>query len=441
MKLSAKRTKHCGEPLFLTPYLDQGAIDVAQNLSRVAMTEHMGIKSHAGFFTVDPQTHTNMYFWYFPPFTKCQEAPIILWVQGGVGGSSLFGLFREVGPLVVKGHHELLERRYHWALNYHLLFIDNPAGVGFSYTECPASYCTDGYCVGNELYKTLLQFFQLFPDINRNDFYIAGESYAAKYIPFLGQVIHNENAKIKDNTTIHLKGMLLSSAYCDPINQLDYGNYLYQHGLIDNKELNVFLKYQIEIAVELKKKHWLKANVLMDRLMEGQVTRFSLFKHYTGFNYYYNLLESEPRYDWLHFLSLLHENEVRSSIHVGGLRFNDGEAAQTMLALDMMQSAAPLISELLSHYRFLFYNGQLDIIVAYPLTVNFLKNLNFSSSSQYSEATRKVWRVGKVVAGYIKQAGNLTEALVRNAGHLVSQDKPKWTLDLITRFIRNDYKF
>lgn len=441
MKLSAKQSKYSGEPLFLTPYLDRGSIGVAQNLSRVTMTEKIGIKSYAGFFTINPKTHTNMYFWYFPPFSKCQKAPVILWVQGGAGGSSLFGLFREVGPLVVKKHRELLERRYHWALNNHLVFIDNPAGVGFSYTETPNSYCKDGYCVGNDLYKTLLQFFKLFPDLNLNDFYIAGESYAAKYIPFLGWVIHNENAKKKHNITINLKGMALSSAYCDPINQLDYGNYLYQHGLIDNKELGVFLKYQIDIAVELQKKDWLKANVLMDRLMEGHATRFSLFKHFTGYNYYYNLLESVPRYDWLHFLSLLHEDEVRSSIHVGGLKFSDGEAAQVMLAVDMMQTVAPIISKLLSYYQFLFYNGQLDIIVAYPLTVNFLQNLNFSASSEYSEATRKVWKVGNIVAGYVKRAGNLTEALVRNAGHLVSKDKPKWTLDLITRFIKNDYKF
>ncbi|CAD0204176.1 unnamed protein product [Chrysodeixis includens] len=441
MKLSAKENKRSGEPLYLTPYLRRGTIGLAQNISRVSLTEEMGITSHAGFFTINNQSHTNMFFWYFPPFSKCHTAPIILWVQGGAGGSSLYGLFREVGPLMVKKRHKILERKYHWALKHHLIFIDNPVGTGFSYTECPASYCTSAFCVANDLYKTLLQFFILFPSLNRNDFYIAGESYAGKFVPLLGWVIHNENKKMRYNRTINLKGMAISSPYCDPINQLDYGNYLYQHGLIDDRELNTFLKYQIRIAVALKKKHWIMANVLMDRMMEGQVTRYSLFKHYTGYNYYLNFLESEPRLDLLQFLSVLHEDDVRRSIHVGGLRFHDGEAAQVMLALDMMQSVAPLISELLSHYQFLFYNGQLDIIVAYPLTVNFLRNLKFSAASDYSRARRRVWKVDNEVAGYVKLAGNLTEALVRNAGHLVSQDQPKWTLDLITRFINNDYKF
>lgn len=101
-----------------------------------------------------------------------------------------------------------------------------------------------------------------------------------------------------------------------------------------------------------------------------------------------------------------------------------------------MQSVAPWVSELLSHYKVLFYNGQLDIIVAYPLTRNFLKNLNFSSTEEYQNASRVVWRVDNLVAGYVKQAGNLTEILVRDAGHMVPTDQPKWAYDMVYKFVR-----
>lgn len=102
-----------------------------------------------------------------------------------------------------------------------------------------------------------------------------------------------------------------------------------------------------------------------------------------------------------------------------------------------MQSVAPWISTLLSHYRVLTYNGQLDIIVAYPLTENYLQNLQFSGADQYKRAERFQWRVGTDLAGYVKQAGNLTEVLVRNAGHMVPTDQPKWAWDLMSRFTRN----
>lgn len=129
--------------------------------------------------------------------------------------------------------------------------------------------------------------------------------------------------------------------------------------------------------------------------------------------------------------------DVRASIHVGNSTFHTDQTVEQNLMLDVMQSVAPWMTELLSNYRVLLYNGQLDIIVAYPLTVNYLQNLKFSGSDEYKTAPRYRWYVGTDLAGYVKQAGNLTEVLVRDAGHMVPADQPQWAVDLITRFTRN----
>lgn len=134
----------------------------------------------------------------------------------------------------------------------------------------------------------------------------------------------------------------------------------------------------------------------------------------------------------------IQRTDIRTAIHVGNTIFNGiNEVVELNLMKDIMQSVAPWISELLSHYRVLIYNGQLDIIVAYPLTINFLKNLNFDSAETYKTAKRYKWYVGNDLAGYVKYAGNLTEVLVRNAGHMVPTDQSLWAYDLITRFISN----
>lgn len=86
------------------------------------------------------------------------------------------------------------------------------------------------------------------------------------------------------------------------------------------------------------------------------------------------------------------------------------------LKLDVMDSVASWVAELLSYYPILIYNGQLDIIVAYPLTENYLKHLNFTGAAQYKGAPRYIWRVENEIAGYAKHGGNLTEVIVRNAG-------------------------
>ncbi|KAJ0173344.1 hypothetical protein K1T71_011520 [Dendrolimus kikuchii] len=435
IKLSAKPFTDAGNPLILTPYIKQGAIELAQNLSQVPLTEKIGFRSYAGFFTIDSKYNSNLYFWYFPPFSKITTAPVVLWLQGGPGGSSLFGLFEEIGPIRAKKGGFAL-RKYHWSLNYHLIFIDNPVGTGFSFTDDDNGYCKDETCIGAGLYNAMQQFYMLFPNLRSNDFYITGESYAGKYIPALGITIHTENLK-GEVDRINLKGMAIGNGYCDPINQLDYGNYLYQHGLIDDNQRSVFEKYQGQIMTEIKQGNWQAADILMDKLMDGEMTNFSYFKEYTGYQYYYNFLKTNNTEDMSIFTNLLQNDNVRRSVHVGGLPFNDGELVQLHLVLDLLQSMAQIISELLNHYRIMFYNGQLDIVVAYPLTINFLHNLNFSSAVEYETAERKIWRVGDEIAGYAKKAGNLTDVLVRNAGHMVPADQPKWAFNLITRFINN----
>ncbi|XP_038213517.1 venom serine carboxypeptidase-like [Zerene cesonia] len=434
INLEAKFNEISGDPLILTPYLEKREISLARNLSRVSFTEKIGFPSYAGFFTVDKKYDSNLYFWYFPAFNKNKAAPVVLWLQGGPGGSSLFGLFTENGPLIAKKN-GFAVRKYHWAIENNLIFIDNPVGTGFSFTKDKNGYCKDETCIAKGLHSCLQQFFTLFPNLRNNNFYITGESYAGKYIPSLGLYIHDQNMISKDK--INLKGMALGNAYCDPVNQLDYGNYLYQHGLIDFNQQKLFLKMQTEITNELKQQNWIEAGILMDKLMDGDLTNFSYFKNYTGFSNYYNFLEDKDTTDTSVFIKLLNNDKIRNSVHVGGLPFNDGREVQINLSADILQSVAPYVSQLLSHYRLMFYNGQLDIIVAYPLTENFLRNLKFSASDEYKVAPRKIWRVGDNIAGYYKKAGNLTEVLVRNAGHMVPHDQPKWAFDLIHRFILN----
>ena len=57
------------------------------------------------------------------------SAPVIVWLQGGPGGSSLFGLFNENGPLMVDFSGQVSLRKVTWNTDYHMLYIDNPVSV------------------------------------------------------------------------------------------------------------------------------------------------------------------------------------------------------------------------------------------------------------------------------------------------------------------------
>lgn len=53
-----------GVPLFLTPFLDQGKIDLAKDLARVRNISD--IESYSGFLTVNKKYDSNLFFWYIP---------------------------------------------------------------------------------------------------------------------------------------------------------------------------------------------------------------------------------------------------------------------------------------------------------------------------------------------------------------------------------------
>jgi vitellogenic carboxypeptidase-like protein len=119
-----------------------------------------------------------MYAWYFPSQDGNANAPLLIWLQGGPGGSSMFGLFVENGPFSVDQNLNVVARDFSWNLHYSMLFIDNPVGAGFSYTQVDAGYCTNQLQVSANLLSLLTQFYAVFPETVPCDLYITGESYA-----------------------------------------------------------------------------------------------------------------------------------------------------------------------------------------------------------------------------------------------------------------------
>ena len=131
--------------------------------------------------------------------------------------------------------------------------------------------------------------------------------------------------------------------------------------------------------------------------------------------------------------------EVRRSMHVGNMTWNDGKKVEQHLLNDVMDSVKPWIEELLNfkEYRIMIYNGLMDVIIAWPLTENFITSMKgWKDRNDFINQERTKWRAGAggQLAGYAKQVGNFTQVLIRNAGHMVPYDQPKAAFDMINRF-------
>lgn len=100
-----------GAPLILSNYLHDPA--TARKLSEV---QGLGTSTcYTGFFTVNATYGSNMFFWYYPAQNGDPNAPLIMFLQGGPGASSMFGLFSEMGPYKVSADGKnLVPNPYTW---------------------------------------------------------------------------------------------------------------------------------------------------------------------------------------------------------------------------------------------------------------------------------------------------------------------------------------
>ncbi|XP_071484214.1 probable serine carboxypeptidase CPVL isoform X1 [Diadema antillarum] len=427
-----------GEPLFLTPYIESGQIEKGQNLSRVGTLVGTDIESYSGFLTVNATYNSSMFFWFFPSQTKPSSAPVLLWLQGGPGGSSLFGLFAENGPFLVTKDLKLQPRKWAWTNKYSMLYIDNPVGTGFSFTDSDDGYANNEEDVARDLYSALTQFFQLFPKYQKNEFYATGESYAGKYVPAICYKIHMENPTAKVH--INLQGMAIGDGLVDPYSMFsEYGDLMLQTCQIDKKEKKVVDLYTTKGAMYIAQKQWLKAFQQFDELLNGDLWPYPTFYYNaTGSDNYYNYMTSTQPVDTNYYNDYVALPEVRRAIHVGNLTYNDGAAVENHLRADICQSVIDWVVVLANNYRCMFYSGQLDIIVGATLTENFLHVLQWDGQREYLNANKTIWKVNPSdteVAGYVRNVRGLYQVVVRGGGHLLPYDQPERSFDMIDRFM------
>ena len=98
---------------------------------------------YAGFFDVQASTDQHhLFYWFFKNINLPDTAPVVLWMNGGPGSTSMFGLFLENGPLRVyqtgpgmDDFNATISSTGSWGDVADLIFLDQPAGVGFSYYD------------------------------------------------------------------------------------------------------------------------------------------------------------------------------------------------------------------------------------------------------------------------------------------------------------------
>ncbi|KAG4198276.1 hypothetical protein ERO13_A05G076150v2, partial [Gossypium hirsutum] len=173
---------------------------------------------YAGYVTVDQKAGRALFYYLVEsPPNSSSNNPLILSLNGGPGCSSLgYGAMSELGPFRVNSDGQTLFRNdFAWNNVANVIFLESPAGVGFSYSNTSSDYDNAGdTTTAIDTYTFLVNWLERFTQYKSRAFFIAGESYAGHYVPQLASTIlyNNENT---NQTVINLKGIAVGNGLLD----------------------------------------------------------------------------------------------------------------------------------------------------------------------------------------------------------------------------------
>jgi len=440
------RSSHLVETL---PYLDPEDFHTAQYAGHIPTS------------TMDRQ----FFYWLFEPAKADASTPLVIWLNGGPGCSSMAGLFLENGPfrLEVKDKKWSLKTNpLSWhKLPAYMLYIDQPVGTGLSFDK-KSRYCTDDKCINVDFYQFLQNFLRVHSSVfvNRQSkslnrkLYFTGESYAGHYIPSIMNYILHHNNNIKD-IRINLSGAAIGNGWVDPYHQYGVSVAAYSEGVIDLSQWAKLSEMEKQCQEYLRKgiNHFV-CNQLMDHVLHNCDSERALSPYdslvwgsakyppgvtaleaYLGFDTVDPPMKediTETVLEAIHASAVTEVNQVFK------------ECANPPFFALMNQDSLGVVKELVhvldSDINVLFYNGMRDFACNHVGNEVMLKNLPWKFTEDFFSSARGTWKLrhDSAPVGYVRSHKNLHFIKIKEAGHLVPMDAPFVAFEMMKMFLTQD---
>jgi hypothetical protein len=120
---------------------------------------------YAGYIGLNDTDGSQLFYWFIAAdAANWQSLPTVAWYQGGPGAPSLYGWFQEnISPYGISASLQIIENPNSWNKVANIICVDNPVGVGFSYTTTGAGYRTTEEEIGQDMDKFYLEFYKRYP--------------------------------------------------------------------------------------------------------------------------------------------------------------------------------------------------------------------------------------------------------------------------------------
>lgn len=143
----------------------------------------------------------------------------MLWLQGGPGGASTMDALAENGPCLITADGNSERNPFSWTKEYHMVYIDQPVGAGFSYVDNhhdTGAYHNSTEAAALDIVAFIKLFQEGFPELANNPLTIAGESYGGRYVPIIGASILDYNRLVPKESRIPLNSLIVVNGWTSP---------------------------------------------------------------------------------------------------------------------------------------------------------------------------------------------------------------------------------
>uniref|UniRef100_A0A224YF27 Tick serine protease n=1 Tax=Rhipicephalus zambeziensis TaxID=60191 RepID=A0A224YF27_9ACAR len=374
--------------------------------------------------------------------TNSRQKPLLLWLEGGPGKSSLYAQFLENGPLGIDAGGNLYHRRHSLLNQFNIIYLDQPAGAGYSFDR-KRQYPGTLELATTHAMRFLRRFLRLFEEYNGRDFFIAGESYGARSAVALAQRVLTRKPQ---DFPLRLKGVMLGVGFVFPLLEMvNSADYLYCSSLLDEQGRDKFSQrfqaiQQLVNAQNYTAAAGLLSHTVLNMHPDGQK---SLFEVLTGFESHGSIVRPVASREYYRYREYANSAQFKRLIHVATSRTLDATRTQLAMRLavgDFFVDQSPTLVEVLNNVHVLFYAAQLDAVFPAAKMEHLFGKLQWRGAEMFSRASRQPWYKSgpgsKVLLGYEKVAGSLMYNTVLFGGHLISFDQSVAVADMYARFLK-----
>ena len=372
------------------------------------------------------------FYWLCPARSGDKAAPLLVWLNGGPGSSSMMGLFLENGPYWIADDGSLNMRNASWNNKYDVLYVDQPVGTGFSVASSPDAYARNQDDVAEAFSAFLANFYRAYPETRTKQLWLMGESYAGKYLPSIAArfVTHG----------IPVAGVAIGNGLTVPREMtLTVPASYYAVGILDQSQRDRAYRLALDIAAHIDAGRWSNATAARSVL-------FDYIDGANGPNTAPNVdsILKYGAYDESGISAFLNSAETKRALNLPeeATWRQESKTVHEYLYEDIMKPYAYLLEPVLAAgVPVLLYQGQLDVRDGVAATEAWLANWSWTGRLRFLESPRKAWMSpGRAIAGYYRSCGGLTHLTVNGAGHLVPHDAPTQALDMIERFVAGAFE-